>query len=242
LSGKVAIVTGGASGIGAACVRLFAARGAHVIVADRDGAAAKRIADDHGVSACQTDVTDAAACDAMVEFAMSEFGRLDIAVNNAGIAQDMFRTAELPPDVWRRVLTTNLDGAFYCMRAEIPAMLQQGGGSIVNMASALGVIGQAGTAAYTAAKHGVVGLTRTAAIDYSKRGVRVNAVGPGVIETPLNDARFGPGVREKAVAVHPIGRLGRADDVAELVGFLASDASGFCTGGFYPVDGGWTAQ
>lgn len=242
LAGKVAVITGGASGIGAACVRLMRQRGADVVVADLDGTAAEGIARELGVVACQTDITDASACEAMVDFTLSTFGRLDIAVNNAGIAQDMIRTAEIEVDAWRRVIATNLDGTFYCMRAEIPAMLAGGGGAIVNMASALGVIGQAGTAAYTAAKHGVVGLTRTAAIDYAKRGIRINSVGPGVIETPLNEARFGPGVREKALAVHPIGRLGLADDVAELVAFLASDAAGFCTGGWYPVDGGWSAH
>jgi NAD(P)-dependent dehydrogenase (short-subunit alcohol dehydrogenase family) len=150
-------------------------------------------------------------------------------------------TADIIIDDWRRVLATDLDGVFYSMRAEIPALLRTGGGSIVNMSSAIAVVGRAGAAAYAASKHGVLGLTRTAAIEYGRDGIRVNTVGPGTTETPLTrDAIVSEG--EKIVGRVPLGRVAVPEDIAPLVVFLASDASAFCTGGWYAVDGGWTAQ
>ena len=241
LAGKVALVTGGGSGIGAECVRAFAAEGAYVLVVDVNERAAIEVAAEVGARPFAADVTDPGACAAMVGAATEEFGRLDVAVNNAGVGPAaLVPTAEVAVDDWRRVLATNLDGVFYCMRAEIPALLKTGGGSIVNMSSVLGVVGRAGAAAYTASKHGVLGLTRSAAIDYGHQGIRVNAVGPATTETPLTQDVLAR-AREQAIANIPIGRVGVPADIAPLVVFLASDASAFCTGGWYPVDGGWTA-
>ena len=243
LAGKVALVTGGGSGIGAACVRALAAAGAAVLAADYDEEAAAAIAAElgDGVRPFAADVTDPEACMAMVAAAADAFGRLDVAVNNAGISPaELVPTAEVSLDDWRRVLATNLDGVFYCLRAEIPALRQAGGGSIVNMASIYGVVGRFGAAAYAAAKHGVVGLTRTAAIEYGRDGIRVNAVGPATTETPLTREVIERN-REEIVAKLPLGRVAVPEDIAPLVVFLASDASAFCTGGWYAADGGWTA-
>lgn len=243
LEGKVAVVTGGGSGIGAACVRLFVERGAKVVVADLKQEAAERVAGELGDSAVAvaTDVSDAASCEAMVKVATDTFGRLDVAVNNAGIAGAQADVGEYPVDSWRQVLGVHLDGAFYCMRAELPAMLRAGGGSIVNMASILGSVGWPQAAAYVSAKHGIVGLTRAAAIEYAARGIRVNAVGPGFIDTPLL-AALDDEARAGLTALHPLGRLGRSEEVAELVAFLASDRSSNTTGAYYTTDGGYTAR
>jgi len=244
LEGKVALVTGGGSGIGAACVRAMAAAGARVLVVDSNRDAAEALAAEIGDTArpFAGDVTDPEACAGMVAAAEEAFGRLDVAVNNAGISPAaVVRLAEVELDDWRRVLATNLDGVFYSMRAEIPALAEAGGGSIVNMASIYGVVARVGVAAYTAAKHGVVGLTRTAAIEYGRDGIRVNAVGPATTETPLTRHVIET-QREEIVAKLPIGRVAVPADVAPLVVFLASDAAAFCTGGWYAVDGGWTAQ
>jgi NAD(P)-dependent dehydrogenase (short-subunit alcohol dehydrogenase family) len=241
--GKVAVVTGGGSGIGAACVRMLAARGAKVVIADLDEKGAAAVADDVGdaASVVVTDVSDPDACVAMVEHAVSTFGRLDVAVNNAGNAGAQAPVAEYPIDSWRKTVGIHLDGTFYCMRAELPAILDSGGGAIVNMASILASVGFAQSCAYVSAKHGIVGLTQTAAIEYSARGVRVNAIGPGFIETPLL-AALPPEQKEALVGAHPLGRLGQSDEVAELVCFLASTRASNVTGSYYTVDGGYTAQ
>jgi NAD(P)-dependent dehydrogenase (short-subunit alcohol dehydrogenase family) len=225
-------------------VRALAAAGARVLVVDYDRDAADAVATQTGDStrAFAADVTDPQACAGMVAAAVDAFGRLDVAVNNAGISPAaLVRLAEVDVGDWRRVIATNLDGVFYSMRAEIPALVEGGGGSIVNMASIYGVVARVGVAAYTAAKHGVVGLTRTAAVEYGRDGVRVNAVGPATTETPLTRAVI-EAQREEIVAKLPIGRVAVPADVAPLVVFLASDAAAFCTGGWYAVDGGWTAQ
>ena len=213
-----------------------------MLVVDYDADAAAATARDVGGSAFVADVTDPEACASMVAAAVDAFGRLDVAVNNAGVApRVLVPTAEIEVDDWRRVLATNLDGVFFSMRAEIPAMQRTGGGSIVNMASALAVVASAGTAAYVASKHGVLGLTRAAAIEYGPEGIRVNAVGPGTTETALTRQAVARS-SEQMLARYPLGRLAVPEDIAPLVVFLASDASAFCTGGWYAVDGGWTAH
>ena len=243
LAGKVAIVTGAGSGIGEACVTLLARRGAKVLVADVRAEPAEAVAAAIGDAARPhvVDVTDPVACEAMVAAAVETFGRLDVAVNNAGIGGPQAPTGEYPLDGWAAVIAVNLSGVFYCMRAEISAMLAGGGGSIVNMASILGSVGFAQSVAYVSAKHGVVGMTKTAAVEYARQGIRVNAVGPGFIETPLL-AAASPEIVAGVAGLHPLGRLGRSEEVAELVAFLASDRASNTTGAYYVTDGGYTAQ
>jgi len=240
-AGKVAIVTGAGSGIGEACAALFVERGASVLVADRDIAAAGRVATLIGSRALahQVDVTDPQACIDMVAAALSAFGRLDIAVNNAGIGGPQAATADYPLDGWDAVIGINLRGVFYCLRAELAAM--SAGASIVNMASILGSVGLAQSVAYVAAKHGVVGMTKAAALEYARAGIRVNSVGPGFISTPLLN-NLPPENLAGLERLHPIGRLGSAAEVAELVAFLASDRASNTTGAYYLTDGGYTAQ
>lgn len=243
-SGKVAIVTGGASGIGAAIVRDLARRGARVVVADYDleGAAALAAEAGPGVVACRVDTADPEQVAAMVDFAVDECGRLDLAVNNAGIGGASAPVGETALDDWRRVIDVNLHGVFYGLRYQIPAMLRAGGGAIVNMASILGAVGWRGSAGYVAAKHAIVGLTRAAALDYATRGIRVNAVGPAFIATPLIEDAMDKEARKALVGLHPVGRLGTAEEVAALTNFLLSDAASFITGSYHAIDGGYLAQ
>jgi NAD(P)-dependent dehydrogenase (short-subunit alcohol dehydrogenase family) len=178
----------------------------------------------------------------MVRQVVDTYGGLDIAVNNAGIGGAQAATGEYPVDSWRQVIDVNLTGVFYCMRYEIPAMLQRGGGAIVNMASVLGSVGFANSPAYVAAKHGVVGLTRSAALEYGTRGIRVNSVGPGFIVTPMLEGALNAETQQAIGALHAVRRMGTAEEVAALVVFLASDAASFITGSYHLVDGGYAAQ
>ena len=243
---KVAIVTGAGSGIGEAIARQLAEQGAMVVAADLNEKAASQVAaaierDGRTAVGIRQDVGDPVSVKKSVEFALEKFGRLDVAVNNAGITGDLAPLADYSLEGWDRVIAVNLSGVFYGMKYQIPAMLRSGGGSIVNIASILGSVAARDSAGYNAAKHGVVGLTKTAALEYSKDGVRVNAIGPGYIDTPLLQA-LEKEVYDGLVGLHPIGRLGKPEEVAELALFLASDRASFVTGSYHLVDGGYTAQ
>jgi NAD(P)-dependent dehydrogenase (short-subunit alcohol dehydrogenase family) len=245
--GKTALVTGGASGIGEACVLTFARGGANVLVVDvnaepgeKVAAAAKQAGGD--ARFVRVDVGDPSSVEQMVNAAVQAFGRLDIAVNNAGIGGESNPTGAYSIEGWRKVIDINLNGVFYCMRCEIPAMLKNGGGSIVNMASILGSVGFANSPAYVAAKHGVVGLTKSAALEYTKQGIRINSVGPGFIKTPLLAANLDEQTQAYLSGLHAGGRMGEPEEVAALVAFLASEEASFLSGGYYLVDAGYTAQ
>lgn len=247
LKGRVAIVTGGVSGIGLATAELLAASGAAVAVWDlKADAVEKTAADlrDKGARAIgiALDVTDEQAVEAAVQRTVQELGGLDIGVNNAGIGGPSASSGDYPVDGWRRVIDVNLNSVFLCQRAQIQAMRGTGkGGSIINMASILGQVGFNNSAAYVAAKHGVVGLTQTAAWEHAKDRIRVNAVGPGFIATPLLD-KMDPAVRQALEAKHALARLGTAEEVAALVAWLASADASFATGTYYAIDGGYLAQ
>ncbi len=246
LEGKVAFVTGGGSGIGEACAIAFANEGASVAIADMDMVGAERVAtkitkNGGKAKAYKLDVADDIAVGNVILEVEKDMGGLHIGVNNAGIGGDIAPTAEQTVAGWHKVISVNLDGVFYCTRHEIAAMKRSGGGSIINMASILGAVGFAGSAAYVAAKHGVIGLTQASAIEYATEKIRINAVGPGFIQTPLLGALPEDSLAGIA-AMHPMNRLGKSEEVAALVLFLASPASSFITGSYYPVDGGYLAK
>lgn len=244
---KVAVVTGGASGIGRACAHAFARDGAHVVIADRSIELGEVVAEEirrMGRRALFLDVDVSRAEDAerMVRETVSGLGRLDFAVNNAGIGGDLGPTGEYDLDAWRRVIDVNLNGVFYCMRYELPQMVAQGGGAIVNMASILGAVGFAMAPAYVAAKHGVLGLTKASALEYAPHGVRINSIGPAFIRTPMVTDAMDNEALGTIAGLHALGRMGEPEEVAGLTTFLCSDEASFMTGGYYLVDGGYTAR
>lgn len=242
LKGQIAFITGAASGIGEACALAFAREGAKLCLADRAGDAAKALAERINAEggdaiAVTTDVSDKGQVDAAVQAALDRFGGLTCAVNSAGVASPGGPMGDLDEAAWQQQMAINLTGTFYAMRAEIPAMRKGAAGSVINISSGAGLKGVAGLAHYSAAKHGVIGLTKTAAIDHAREAIRVNAICPGYIETPLHEPRkWDPAV------LSPLGRAGRADEVADAALWLASDRSSFVTGIALPVDGGYAAR
>ncbi len=250
---RVALVTGGGSGIGRASALAFAREGAKVVVADVDvdgGQETVRLIEAAEGTArfVRADVSQAAEVAALVEQAVATYGRLDCALNNAGIQGDIKQTAECSQENWDRIIATNLTGVWLCMKHEIPHMLNQGWGTIVNTASNFGLVGSNGMPAYSASKHGVLGLTKTAALEYAKSGIRVNAVCPGPVQTPLVDKvlaaqpELGDQIIKAIEAREPVGRMGRPEEIAEAVVWLCSDAASFVTGTAMSVDGGFVTQ
>lgn len=247
--GPVALVTGASSGIGRATARAFASAGYTTVIADvheQEGRDAAAECEREGASCrfIQCDVSDEASVKSMISEIVSSFGRLDAAFNNAGIEGAQAPTGECATDNFDRVIGVNLRGVFLCMREELRQMVKQdGAGAIVNCSSVAGLVGFAGIPAYVASKHGVIGLTRNAALEYARQNIRVNAVCPGAIETPMLDRLMSSGVpRESIVATEPVGRLGKPEEIAAAVLWLCSSAASFVTGQALAVDGGWTAR
>jgi len=249
MKNKVALVTGAAAGIGRATAILFAKNNIKVAISDVDEDGLQETADlikEQGgeVLPIIADISKSTEVKNMINKTVGHFGRLDYACNNAGIEGPIATTAEYTEEDWDRVLNINLRGQWLCMKYEIPAMLENGG-SIVNVSSILGKVGFANTPAYTAAKHGLIGLTKTAALEYSENGIRINAVCPGFIETPMLE-RAGitsdKETREQTISLHPIGRLGESEEVAEAIVWIASDKASFISGHSLMVDGGYIAR
>jgi NAD(P)-dependent dehydrogenase (short-subunit alcohol dehydrogenase family) len=248
LQDKVALVTGGTSGIGRDTAVLFAKAGAKVVVAGRrakEGAATIDLIRAAGGDALfvKTDVSKASEVEALVQKTVEKFGRLDVAFNNAGIEGVMTPIVKQSEEDWDRTIAINLKGVWLCLKYEIQQILKQrSGGAIVNMASVSAMIGTAGGAAYTASKHGVVGLTKSAALETARAGIRVNAVCPAVIESPMADRLYGaPRLQKYALGLHPIGRFGKGQEVAEAVVWMCSDRASFMTGQTLVLDGGLLA-
>ncbi|MFV0253532.1 MAG: SDR family NAD(P)-dependent oxidoreductase [Beutenbergiaceae bacterium] len=245
--GRSALVTGGGSGIGEAISKQLAAEGASVVVADLSPEAAQRVVEEitgaGGTAApLQMDSSKPEDNERAVNFTVETYGKLNFAVNNAGIGGPQASAADVEPEDWRTVMSVNIDGVLYGMKYQIPQIIKDPGHSaIVNMASIHGAVAAIGSGAYTASKHAVVGITKNAAAEYGGDGLRINCVGPGYIATPLLDKHLDEATKEFLVSKHPLGRLGRAEEVSELTCFLLSDAASFCTGAYYLVDGGYTA-
>ena len=242
--GKTALVTGGASGIGAAIAKELAESGATVIVQDlrEDPAAAKAKEIGHGALSVGGDISKPEDVEAMVNYAVEQTGGLHLLVNNAGIGGPQAPTGEYPLDGWHQVINVNLNGVFYGMRHAIPVMRKNGGGAIVNVASILGSVGIAGSSAYVTAKHGILGLTKSAALEHAADNIRINAVGPGFIKTPLVETALDQDTQEALGQMHAMKRMGTSEEVATLVTYLLSDQASFITGSYHLVDGGYTAQ
>ena len=247
LENKVAIITGAGSGIGRAIALLYAAEGASIVVSDVNEKGGEEtvsgiISKGGKAIFVKADTAKPGDSKMLVEAAVKTFGGLHIAVNNAGIAGPIGPVGDYPVDGWDKVISINLSGVFYGMHYQIPAMLASGGGSIVNVASILGKVGTKGSAAYTAAKHGVVGLTEAAALEYADQKIRINSIGPGYILTPMLTNTLDADTLKAVAGLHPMGRLGTSEEVAELALWLNSDKASFVTGSYYNVDGGYLAQ
>jgi len=247
LKDKVAIITGSGSGIGRATAILFANEGAKVVVSD--------INEEHGIAVVteinmaggqaffiKADTSKAEENLNLVNQTVVKYGALHIAVNNAGIGGPLSTLTDYPIDGWQKVIETNLSGVFYGLKYQIPAMLKSGGGSIINVASILGAVGTKFSPAYVAAKHGVVGLTKAAALENAEQKIRVNSIGPAYIKTPMVMTALDEPTLNVIKGMHPIGRLGESEEIAELILWLGSDKSSFVTGSYYPIDGGYLAQ
>lgn len=243
--GKVALVTGSATGNGEAIARRLSAGGARLVLVGHDGEGLERLRGEIDPERCRAvegDVRDPAALERAVAEAETAFGGLHIAVNNAGTTGPAGSLVEdLSLDDWEAVIGTNLTGMFVSLKAQLPAIVRSGGGAVLNLSSANGIVGLAGLAAYTTTKHGVVGLTRSVALEYADKNVRVNCIGPGYVATP-RIKEMPEEVLETFAQAHPLGRLATVAEVAEFAAFLVSDRASFCTGGFYAIDGGYTAR
>jgi NAD(P)-dependent dehydrogenase (short-subunit alcohol dehydrogenase family) len=243
-TGRVASITGAASGIGRAAAIAFAAEGARVAIVDRSADALRTVEGSvkkagGEVLAIACDVSSPDQVEGAIKQIVDRFGRLDIAFNNAGVENKAAPVHEIDLAEWDRIIGINLRGTFLCMKHELAQMVKQGGGVVVNTSSGAGIRGVAGGAAYAASKHAIIGLTRSAALDYAKQNIRVNAVLPGNIETPMMD-RFTGGDIQKAIDLEPVGRLGKPEEIAEAVLWMASDLGGFVTGAATVIDGGWS--
>jgi NAD(P)-dependent dehydrogenase (short-subunit alcohol dehydrogenase family) len=244
---KVAIVTGGGSGIGQAIAILFAKEGAKVVVSDIDVTGGQNTVDkiiSLGSEAffVESNTSDAKEQEILVQKTIQKYGKLDIACNNAGIGGSSHPTGDYPIEDWDKVISVNLSGVFYGMKYQIKAMLENGKGNIINISSILGTVGFAQAGAYTAAKHGVLGLTKTAALEYGTQNIRINAICPGFIKTPLLDKSLNEESLTSIASKHALMRLGTSEEVAQLALWLASDDASFVTGSEYLIDGGYTAQ
>ncbi|MFV0406923.1 MAG: SDR family NAD(P)-dependent oxidoreductase [Propioniciclava sp.] len=246
-SDKVALVTGSGSGIGEAVAKQLAAEGASVVVCDISSEAAQRVVEEitsaGGTAAALTvDASTAEGNQNMVQFAVDTYGKLNLAVNSAGIGGTQANLADIELDDWKRVIDLNMNGVFFGMKYEIPEMLKDPANcAIVNMASIHGAVAALGSDAYTTSKHAVVGMTKNAAAEYGPNNLRINSVGPGYIATPLLEKHLSEEVQQAIAAKHPLGRLGTPEEVSAIVCFLLSSEASFCTGGYYLVDGGYTS-
>jgi NAD(P)-dependent dehydrogenase (short-subunit alcohol dehydrogenase family) len=245
LKDRVALITGGTSGIGEDTAKLFAEAGAKVVIAGRRDAEGKAVVDEIRKSGgeamfVKSDVSKTADVQALVQKTVEKYGRIDTAFNNAGIEGNWVPLVDMAEEDWDRVISINLKGVWLCLKYEIQQMLKNGGGTIVNMSSVAGLMGTPDAAHYGASKHGVISLTRTAALECAKQKIRVNAVCPAVIESPMENRLFGaPEVHKFAVGMHPIGRIGKPREISEAVLWLASDKSSFMTGHYITLDGGF---